>query len=113
MDLKTLLFIVLGAGFLYGVSRLFGRKRRFLLKHGYSAEATVLTIERTGATINSSSTGIDKDVMEIDLQIKGDGEPDRIVTVRQTFETYMRPPEPGDKVKILVDPKNPDNVMLT
>jgi hypothetical protein len=112
MDIKELLFGILAITVFYGFSRLFGRRKRYLLKNGYSEVATVTSIEQTIYSVSSGSS-LDKRVYEIDLKIAAKGEPIRIVTTRQAFETYGAVPQPGDKVNILVDPKNPDNVMLS
>ncbi|HEY9000830.1 MAG TPA: hypothetical protein VIM89_05730 [Mucilaginibacter sp.] len=101
--------IILGLALFYCMYRLANCKRRYFLKHGYPAVATVLSIYKTGF----SKGNYDK-IYEIKLQIDNEDKTTRVVTTTNSYDTrFDEIPQPGDQINILVDSKNPDRVMVT
>ena len=108
--LKGLLFACVVIAIGYAISRLFSRRKRYLMKNGIRGVAKVVNIERTGADV-SSSTELARPVFEIDLQVEN-SEQQPLVTIRHAFAAGAAIPGPGDRIYVLIDPRNPDNLMI-
>jgi hypothetical protein len=88
--------------------RLANRKKRYFLKNGYPALATVLSIYETGF----SRGNYDK-VYEIKLQIENEDKTTRVVTTTNDYNTrFDEKPQPGDQINILIDPKSLNRVIV-
>ncbi|HEY4198681.1 MAG TPA: hypothetical protein VGM63_24235 [Mucilaginibacter sp.] len=107
---------IIGAGVaiiaFYYLSKLFGRKRKYLLKNGIKGIAKIMSMEKTifesGAGSGYSNA---KPVMKIVLQLKDFDSTYREVTFNQAFYK-LEIPKVGEQVNILIDPKNINNVMI-
>jgi hypothetical protein len=81
------------------------RKRRQLLQHGEMAVARVVTISQTGTSIS------DVPEMRLVVDVERAGEPPRRITFAQLIELGSMP-RAGERVYILVDPKDPNRATL-
>jgi hypothetical protein len=81
------------------------RKRRQLLQHGEMAVARVVTIAQTGTSIN------DVPEMRLVVDVERAGEPPRRITFAQLIDLGSMP-RAGERVYILVDPKDPNRATL-
>ena len=86
--------------------------RQYLQKNGIPTGATVVSVTKTNAE-TTNATELPKRIYEIDFGITAENEPYRLVTVRRAFAVGERVPEEGDFIALLVDPKNPDNAMIS
>ena|ERR1700761_3087568 len=93
----------------YGITRLFTRKRRYLLKNGIPAEAIIMSINKTNIEYGKGVPA--RPLMEIVLQVENERIIPKNITIRQDFNRYEIP-QPGDKVNILIDPKNAEYVRI-
>jgi len=101
--------IALGVALIYCMYRLANRKKRYFLQNGYPATATVLSIYQTGF----SRGNYDK-IYEIKLQVENEDKTTRVVTTTNAYDTrFDEKPQPGNQINILIDPKNPERVMVT
>ncbi len=87
----------------------FNFKKRYLLKHGISTVAKVNSIKKTIFSIGDDFDA--RPIMKIVLDIEIADVAFRQVTITHSFNS--NPPQAGDKVIILIDPRDPDNVMLS
>ena len=113
MDILSYLIpVVIIAGMAFIFYRAFGgyffqmRNRKRLLSEGNMAIADVLSIAQTGTTINQVPE------MLLSLRIENTGGQPRTVTIKQLRDLGSMP-RAGDRVYVLTDPKNPDNVILS
>jgi len=111
MDYKEIIFICIAIAIIYAISRLFGRNKRYLIKNGIRGVGKVVNITQTVASV-TSSTSPTKRIWEIDLEIEGAEAGAALVTVRHGYVIGSAVPQPGDRLSVLIDPKNPDNVIL-
>ena len=81
------------------------RKRRQLLQHGEMAVARVVTISQTGTSIN------DVPEMRLVVDVERAGEPPRRITFAQLIDLGSMP-RAGERVYILVDPKDANRATL-
>ncbi|MBS1530583.1 MAG: hypothetical protein JSU01_09765 [Bacteroidetes bacterium] len=109
MEVKDVAIISAGAVLFYVIGKLLNRKRNYLQKHGIAEVAKIVQIDKTLVSIGNDSMA--KRVYNIDLEIEIAGAVCRRVTIKQSFDEW-RPPKLGDKVNILVDPRNPDNLII-
>jgi hypothetical protein len=86
--------------------------RQYLRKNGIPTGATVVSVTKTNAE-TTNTTELPKRIYEIDFGITADNEPYRLVTVRRAFAIGERIPEEGDFMALLIDPKNPNNAMIS
>src|SRR5689334_20802679 len=110
MAFRNFVFICFALIALYFVSRLSGRKRRYLLKNGIPATAKVIDISKTFIEIGTSYTSA-RPVMKVVLEIERPGAAGTLLTIKQDFDTWEIP-NPGDTVDIRMDPRNPDNLLI-
>ncbi|HXM01166.1 MAG TPA: hypothetical protein VN939_01095, partial [Chthoniobacterales bacterium] len=81
------------------------RKRRQLLQHGEIAVARLVTISQTGTSIN------DVPEMRLVVDVERAGEPPRRITFAQLIDLGSMP-RAGERVYILVDPKDANRATL-
>ena len=74
--------------------------------------ATTVSVTRTIADVQNS-TSLPKPILEIDFGVQPEGEVYRLVTIKHAFDIGERIPAEGDKVVILIDPKNPDKAIIS
>ncbi len=112
MDIKDIVGLGISIVAFYYMSKLFGRKRKYLLKNGIKGTAKIISIEKTiyerGAGSGYSNA---KPVMKIVLHVKDFDSISREVMFNQAFYKWEIP-KAGDQVDILTDPKNINNVMI-
>jgi hypothetical protein len=109
MAYKGLLLICIAAILIYLWNRFTNRKRRYFQKNGIPATALVISVNKTLIEYGTNNT-FRRPVMEIVLEVNA-ADSHREVTIKQAFE-IQDIPKAGDKISILVDPKNPDNILL-
>lgn len=90
------------------VDKFFHRKRNYLRKNGIPTIATVIRISKTSMYIGTGF--FSKPLMNVVLKFETDGVCKQ-VTIDQALDTRDIP-NVGDKVNILVDPRNPENVLI-
>lgn len=88
-----------------GVQLAKARKCRHLLQHGEMAVGRVVTISQTGTSIN------DVPEMRLDIDVERAGEQPRRITFAQLIDLGSMP-RAGERVCILVDPKDPNRATL-
>lgn len=84
-----------------------GRKRRTLQDDGIASVAKIVSIEKT--LVKSGFGVYARPIMKIVLEIDEIGK--RNVTIKQSFDPSDLP-QTGEQVGILIDPKNPDKIMI-
>ncbi|MFB9842176.1 hypothetical protein [Mucilaginibacter ginsenosidivorans] len=120
MDYKELLFICSGLIAFYFIRRLFTWRKRRLIKYGTPAIAKVTKVIETNVK-TYSGTGIDEGLsyskgyggntqLDIYLDIEN-AEPARQINITQSFPG--RYPKIGDKLRVLIDPKDKYNFMIS
>jgi hypothetical protein len=106
--LKDLFLICLAMFALLQVDKLFHRKRTYLRKKGIPTIATVIRISKTSMY---KGTGFSQSpLMTVTLEFETDG-----VCQQVTIDQFLDPrdiPNVGDKVNILVDPRNSKNILI-
>jgi len=110
MSYQDLIFFCFALGLLVLAIKFGNRKRKYLEKNGIRSSAKVISIEKTLITIHDHDASWTP-VMKIVLGIKVAGTEYRQVTVKQEFLTSQTP-KPGDEVDVLIDPRNPDKVVI-
>ena len=104
--------VIVIAGMIFIFYRAFGgyfnqmRNRKRLLSEGNMATADVISIAQTGTTINQVPE------MLLSLRIENTGGQPRTVNIKQLIDLGAIP-RAGDRVYVLIDPKDPDNVILS
>ena len=86
------------------------RKARYLRKNGMPSIGTVISIKKTLIRRHENNSTWSP-IMKIVLGVEADGVEYRQVTIKDEFLLSQLPNE-GDKVNILIDPRNPDKVMI-
>ena len=81
------------------------RKRRHLLQHGEMAVARVITISQTGTSVN------DIPEMRLVVDVERAGEQPRRIKFAQLIDLGSMP-RAGERVYVLLDPKDPDRATL-
>jgi hypothetical protein len=104
--IKALIFGIIVLIFLY-FWNFKGRKRRNFIDNGIVGFANIIHVEKT--LIETGSGGYARPVMRIVLEIDEVGK--RQVTIKQSFDPSDLA-QMGERVGILIDPKNPDKVMI-
>jgi hypothetical protein len=87
--------------------RLKGRKRRTLQDNGIASVAKIINVEKT--LVESGFGVYARPVMKILLEIDEIGK--RQITIKQSFDPSDLP-ETGEMVGILIDPNDPDKIMI-
>jgi hypothetical protein len=111
MILILIVAVIVVAVILYFILKSYFNKQ-YLLKNGVPTSATVVSVTKTAAE-TSNSQDLPKRIYEIDFGVKSEDEPYRLVTVRRAFGVSDRVPGEGDSMTLLIDPKNPDNAMIS
>ena len=109
MILKDLLLICLAMFALIQVDKLFHPKRTYLRKNGIPTTATVIRISKTSMYIGTGFSPMP--LMTVVLEFETDG-----VCKQVIIDQALDPrdiPNVGGKVNILVDPRNPENILIT
>jgi hypothetical protein len=111
-----MMFFIYVAGFiiLLGLAKFMNAgglnfKKRYLLKNGISAQATVINIEKTIFGLGEGFKA--KPVMKIVLDIEISKNQNKQVIITHAF-FKSAPPMIGDKINILIDPRDSDNIIL-
>jgi|GEM_PF-2732012 hypothetical protein len=110
MPYQNLVFFCLGLGLLILAIRFGDRKARYLRKNGMPSIGTVISIKKTLIRRHENNSTWSP-IMKIVLGVEADGVEYRQVTIKDEFLLSQLPNE-GDKVNILIDPRNPDKVMI-
>lgn len=121
MDYKQLLIPCAGIIGFYFISRLFSWRKRHLIKYGIPVIANVAKVIETDVTTYSGA-GIDTDSayvkgygakrqLDIYLDIEN-ADPVRQINIIQSFAPGNYP-EVGDKIRVLIDPKDKYNFMIS
>ncbi|MDO3625749.1 hypothetical protein [Mucilaginibacter sp. BT774] len=101
--------IILGVTLFYFMHRLSTRKRRYFSQYGHPIVATVRSIYETGF----SKGNYDK-IYEMKLEVENEDKTTRVVMTTNNYDNRSdEKPQPGDQIQILIDPKNPDRVIVT
>ena len=101
--------IILGVTLFYFMHRLSTRKRRYFSQYGRPMVSTVLSIYETGF----SKGNYDK-IYEMKLEVENEDKTMRVVITTNNYDNRSdEKPQPGDQIHILIDPKNPDRVIVT
>jgi hypothetical protein len=99
---------ILGLGIpvlLVGLGIMRRRRRRHLLRHGQMAVGRVIEISQTGITVNQVP------MMRLVVDVERAGEQPRRIKIRQLIDLGSMP-RAGDRVYVLLDPKNPEKGTL-
>ena len=94
----------------YSILWLSGYKRRYMLKYVIPTVATVVSIEKTMFNTGSGSTS--RPVMKLLLTFENSLGENTEITQRMSFGMMEIVPNEGDKINILIDPKNQKKVLL-
>lgn len=108
-------------GICYFISRLISRRKRNLVKYGIPVITKVTKVIETnvttysGTSIGTDSTSIEgygvRRQLDIYLDIEN-AEPARQINIVQSFDPGDYP-EVGDKIRVLMDPKDKYNFMIS
>lgn len=72
--------------------------------------ARVVDIRKTAITVHDQNSNWTP-IMEVVLEIETNGGEHKRVTIKQDFLTWETPKK-EDKLNVLIDPKNPEKIMI-
>lgn len=98
-------------GACYAIWFLWTRKARYLEKHGVSVMAKVISVANTFVTIKSADV-VDKKQMELTVEIENEKTGKYKAVAKRAYSVYETIPSPGDEIRVVVNPKDPEHIKI-